>query len=40
MTRDGRVGYRAREHARLLEMGQVDAYDPGEFWEPVYREDG
>jgi dCTP deaminase len=37
---DGRVGYRAREHTRLLEMGQVDTYDPGEFWEPVYREDG
>jgi dCTP deaminase len=36
----GRVGYRAKDHAPLLEMGQVDAYRPEEFWEPVYREDG
>ncbi len=37
---DGRVGYRAREHARLLEMDQVGAYRANEFWEPVYREPG
>lgn len=36
----GRVGYRAREHARLLEMHRVDAYDPEEFWEAVHRESG
>jgi len=37
---DGRVGYRAREHARLLEMDKVDVYQAGEFWESVYREPG
>ena len=37
---DGRVGYRAREHARLLEMDQVGAYQADEFWESVYREVG
>ncbi|MDQ6698128.1 MAG: 2'-deoxycytidine 5'-triphosphate deaminase [Actinomycetota bacterium] len=37
---DGRVGYRAREHARLLEMDKVDAYQAIEFWESVYREPG
>ncbi len=37
---EGRVGYRAREHARLLEMSQIGAYRPEEFWEPVHREEG
>ncbi len=36
----GRVGYRAKHHAPLLEMSQVGRYEPGEFWEPVHREDG
>ncbi len=36
----GRVGYRAREFARLLEMGQVGAYEADEFWEPVHHESG
>jgi dCTP deaminase len=37
---DGRVGYRAREHATLVEMGEVGAYRPEDFWEPVVREEG
>ena len=36
----GRVGYRARDHAPLLDMTQVGAVEPEPFWEPVTREDG
>jgi dCTP deaminase len=36
----GRVGYRARSSAPLLDLTQVRATDPGPFWEPVIREDG
>ena len=36
----GRVGYRARNSAPLLDMTQVRATDPWPFWEPVIREDG
>ena len=37
---DGRVGYRARDHAGLLDMTKVRALDPERFWEPVRREEG
>jgi dCTP deaminase len=37
---EGRVGYRARDHAGLLDMTKVRALDPARFWEPVRREDG
>jgi dCTP deaminase len=37
---DGRVGYRAREHAPLIDMARVAAYEPDEYWEPVVREEG
>jgi dCTP deaminase len=36
----GRVGYRARDHAPLLDMTKVRALDPDPFWEPVAREEG
>ena len=36
----GRVGYRARDHAPLLDMTQVRSLEPEPFWEPVAREDG
>jgi len=36
----GRVGYRAKDHAPLLDMTQVDAYDPRDYWEAVRREEG
>ncbi len=32
---DGIVGYRARRHAGLIDLGLVNHYDPEEFWEPV-----
>ncbi len=37
---EGRVGYRAKSYAPLLDLSQTDAYRPGDFWEPVCREDG
>ncbi len=37
---DGRVGYRAKSYAPLLELSQTDAFRPDDFWEPVHREDG
>lgn len=36
----GRVGYRARDYAPVLEMANEGAYDPDTYWEPVYREEG
>jgi dCTP deaminase len=36
----GRVGYRARDHAPLLDMTKVRALEPEPFWEPVTREEG
>lgn len=36
----GRVGYRARSSAPLLDMTRVGAIDPEPFWEPVKREEG
>lgn len=29
------VGYRARHHAPLIDLGVVGEYDPAEFWEPI-----
>jgi dCTP deaminase len=31
----GPIGYRARRHAELIDLGKVDFYDAREFWEPV-----
>lgn len=36
----GRVGYRAKDNAPLLEMAMAGAFEPDEYWEPVYREQG
>jgi dCTP deaminase len=33
-----RVGYRARRHTDLIDLGKVDHYDPGAFWEPLQAE--
>ena len=37
---DGRVGHRAKSYAPLLELSQIGAYQPHDFWEPVHREVG
>jgi dCTP deaminase len=36
----GRVGYRAKDNAPLLEMSRIGAFAPEDFWEPVVREQG
>ncbi len=30
------VGWRARRHTDLIDLGRIDHYDPHEFWEPVH----
>jgi dCTP deaminase len=41
MRRDeAAVGYRAKRNSRLIDLGQVDHYDPEEFWEVVVPEVG
>ena len=37
---DGRVGYRSRGSAPLLDLTRVGAAEPDAFWEAVRREDG
>src|SRR5581483_10354689 len=29
------VGYRAKQHAPLIDLDAVGAYDPGDFWDPI-----
>jgi len=38
--REGRVGYRAREHAPALDLTKHGAVPPDPYWERVYREEG
>jgi dCTP deaminase len=37
---DRKVGYRAREHAEVLEMSRDGYYNPDTYWEPVHSEAG
>jgi len=37
---DRRVGYRAKEHAEVLDMAREGAYDPDTYWDPVHSEPG
>jgi dCTP deaminase len=37
---DGRVGYRARDAAPVLDLTQAGQADPAQYWESVRREDG
>jgi dCTP deaminase len=39
-TSEGRVGYRARENAPLLDLTGQGSVDPAPYWEPVIHEDG
>lgn len=36
----GRVGYRARANAPLLDLTKVREIEPAPYWEPVYKEPG
>lgn len=31
------IGYKAKQHAPLIDLSQVNYYDPLEFWEPIAR---
>ena len=35
---NGVVGYRAKQHAPLIDRARVNHYDPAEFWEPLKSE--
>jgi dCTP deaminase len=34
------IGYRARRHSGLLDIGKVNHYEPLEFWDPVHAREG
>ena len=34
----GNVGYRARRHTDLVDLGRIGHYDAGDFWEPLRAE--
>jgi dCTP deaminase len=36
----GLIGYKARRHTDVIDVDRVDAYDPADFWEPVYARRG
>ncbi len=36
-TSHGIIGYRAKHHAPLIDLSQINHYDPLEFWEPIAR---
>ena len=38
-VKDGVVGYRARRNSRVLDLTQLAAHQPRDFWDEVYRED-
>jgi dCTP deaminase len=33
---DGLVGYRAKRHTGLIDVDMPDAYEPADYWEPVF----
>ena len=37
MGPDGLIGYRAKQHSGLIDVDVVNAHDPLDFWEPIYR---
>lgn len=34
------VGYRAKPHTGVIDLGKLNHYAPAEFWEPVHTDDG
>ncbi len=38
--RTGLAGFKARRHTDLIDVDQIDHYDPRDFWEPVYPHRG
>jgi dCTP deaminase len=37
--RNGLVGYRAKPHTGVIDLGKIGAYDPADFWEGIRTED-
>lgn len=37
---DGLIGYRARRHARVLDLSHVGGHDTEAYWEPTYARNG
>jgi len=33
------IGYRARQHAPLIDLSKIGFYDPEDFWDPIHRND-
>lgn len=38
-SRNGLVGYRAKPHTGVIDLGKIGAYDPADFWEEIRTED-
>ena len=36
----GFVGYRAKRNSRLIDLSQINCYQPSDFWEPVFADRG
>lgn len=34
----GNIGYRARRHTDLIDLGKIDYYDSRDFWQPLHAE--
>jgi len=37
---EGVAGYRAKRHAGVIDLDRIGAYDPADFWEPLYARNG
>jgi dCTP deaminase len=40
LSMDGPVGFRAKRHAGVIDVDQLGAYDPRDFWEPMEARGG
>ncbi|MEO0342260.1 MAG: 2'-deoxycytidine 5'-triphosphate deaminase [Pseudomonadota bacterium] len=38
--RDGPVGFRAKPHTGLIDLDLINHYEPADFWEPVFADQG
>jgi len=38
-SRNGLVGYRAKPHTGVIDLGKISAYDPADFWEEIRTHD-
>ncbi len=40
LSLDGPVGFRAKRHSRVIDVEQIGAFDPRDFWEPLEARKG